>query len=116
MVKKKVNPFGIWLFLIAVVAAVTIGLFSSQVQGMSYIVTLWALVILGIIIGFINITEKEHSKFLLASLTLVIVTYMGRSILAIIPQIGAVLSALLILFVPATIIVALKIMFNIAKD
>jgi len=72
--------------------------------------------VLGIVIGLLNITVKESSKFLLASLVLVIVTYMGQGVLIIIPQIGSILSVLLVLFVPATIIVALKTVFELARD
>ena len=116
MTKKKANPFGIWLFLIGIVVAVTVGLFTNQISDQTYKIALFVLVVLGIIIGFINVIEKEHTKFLLASLTLVIVSYMGQGVLMIIPQIGKVLGALLVLFVPTTIIVALKIMFELAKD
>jgi hypothetical protein len=67
-------------------------------------------------VGFLNITTTESSKFLLAALALVIVSFMGQLVLSIIPQLGRILSALLILFVPATIIVALKIVFEVSKD
>jgi hypothetical protein len=93
-----------------------LGLFSSQVTGTTQTIVLWALIILGIVIGALNVTRKESSKFLLVVLSLVVVSYVGSGILSIIPQIGNILSALLILFVPTTIIVALKSIFEIAKD
>ena len=117
MVKKsKANLVGSWAFLIGFVAAVTLGIFNAQVVDPTQTIVLWSLIIIGIILGLINISSKENSKFLIAGLTLVIVSYMGRGILNIIPVVGAILSALLVLFVPATIITALKSVFDMAKD
>ena len=115
MVKKsRKNLIGAWAFLIGVILAIVLGLFSTYL-GTNSTYILWILVVLGIIVGLLNITGKESSKFLLASLALVIVSYMGQGVLGIIPQIGSILSALLVLFVPATIIVALRNLFDLAK-
>jgi hypothetical protein len=115
MVKKsRKNLIGAWAFLIGVILAIVLGLFSTYL-GTNSTYILWILVVLGIIVGLLNITGKESSKFLLVSLALVIVSYMGQGVLGIIPQIGSILSALLVLFVPATIIVALRNLFDLAK-
>ena len=114
--KPKTNTAGAWVFLIGVILAVVIGLFNSQFGATTNKAILGILVVLGIAIGLLNITTKESSKFLLVSLALVIVSYMGQGILIIIPQIGGILSALLVLFVPTTIIVALRSLFVIARD
>lgn len=117
MVKKiKGSTIGAWAFLIGIVVAVTLGVFSSQIIGSIQEVVVWVLIILGIIIGLLNITNKESSGFLLVSATLVIVSYFGRMILMIIPVLGNILWALLILFVPTTIIVALKSVFEMTKN
>lgn len=120
MVKKsKVNVIGSWAFLIGFIAAVIFGAFNrqiTQVTGISYTVILWILVLLGMIIGFINVNKKEVSNFLMAALVLVVVSYAGMGILTVIPQIGDILSALLVFFVPTTIIVALRAMFEITKN
>ena len=116
MVKKsKKNFIGAWAFLIGVILAVILGLFNIYL-GTNSTYILWVLVVLGIIVGLLNITSKESSGFLLASLALVVVSYMGQGVLGIIPQIGSILNALLVLFVPATIIVALRNMFELAKN
>jgi hypothetical protein len=117
MVKKKGwNNLGAWAFLIGFVAAVTLGLFNAQVTEPTQTIVLWSLIILGIVIGLLNISGKESSKFLMAGVILVLVSYIGRGILVIIPQIGSILSALLVIFVPTTIIVALRSVFEMAKD
>jgi len=117
MVKKsKQSQIGAWAFLIGIVVAVTLGVFSAQVTLGTKNIVLWTLVLLGIILGLLNITNKESKNFLLAALALVIVSYFGGTVLNIIPVLGSVLSSLLLLFVPTTIIVALKLVFEMAKD
>ena len=114
--KVKKNVLGAWAFLVGFVIAVILGIFSTAITGTAYDIVLWTLVLFGVIIGLLNVTRKESSKFLIAAFALVIVSYMGMGILTIIPQIGNILSALLVLFVPATIVVALKSVFEITKD
>jgi signal transduction histidine kinase len=115
-IKAKENLIGAWAFLIGVILAIIIGLFKVQLVGAASTVILALLVILGLIVGFLNVGDKDVHTFLLAALALVIVSYMGSESLAIIPQLGSILNALLILFIPATVIVSLKLVFSIAKS
>jgi len=113
--KSKKNLIGAWIFLIGVIIAIALGLFSDYLSANIYKTILIILVVLGIAIGLLNITVKESSKFLLTALVLILVAYVGQSVMSIIPQIGKILGALLVLFVPATVIVSLKSIFDIAK-
>ena len=114
--KFKGSKIGAWAFLIGIVIAVSIGVFSSQIIEPTQEIVLWLLILLGAVVGLLNITQKESSGFLLTTLALVIVSYFGRTILMIIPVLGSVLGALLVFLVPTTIIVALKSVFEMAKD
>lgn len=115
--KKQDNIIGAWAFLIGVVLTMVIGFFSSFISSGTYRVILIVLVIIGIIIGLLNIKTKESSKFLFAVLSLVIVGYTGGTIiLGIIPKLAEFFNALMILFIPTTIIVALKMVFEASKD
>lgn len=127
VMKSKENSIGAWSFLIGVVLAVIIGIstklipipalaaYSSAIYGI--------LVILGLIVGFsINITEKNSQTFLIAGAILVVVSKFGmESVSGSLIGIGigeavvSIFGALLVLFVPATIIVAIKTVFGIAK-
>lgn len=121
MVKSKENLIGAYAFLIGVILAVALGLFQEVLGSggnFAYII----LVILGFIVGSLNVGDKDSNTFLLASLALVIVAALGNDTLQfisnlspIIPAFVNVLRALLVLFIPATIIVALKTVFSIAK-
>ena len=120
MVKKTTKSLGAWAFLIGVVLAIVLGLFSSKLGPDAVSAIVGLLVIGGIIIGLFNISSKETSKFLLASLSLVIVSFLGYNALSALdsityigPMLGDILNYLLILFVPTTIIVALKSLFEL---
>ena len=125
-IEARENTIGAWAFLIGVVLAIIIGLSSNllSIPSLSrYSAQIYAiLVLLGITIGFINVNEKDTQTFLLAGAILVIVSKFGMdgvkgSLIGI--EVGTIISsvfgALLALFVPATIIVALKTVFSIAK-
>lgn len=119
MAKKSIAEIvGPWSFIIGVILAVIIGFIGAANS-------LWLalLVIAGLLVGLLNVTRKESQGFLLAGAVLVIVSTMGQSALgafSAIAYIGSkfygILNALVILFVPATIIVALKSVFEAAKN
>ncbi len=124
--KSRENSVGAWAFLIGVVLAIIIGISSAliPIPAMEeYSAQIYAiLVILGIIIGFMNVSGKDTQSFMLAGAVLVVVSRFGMdSVTGSIIGIGigdavsSVFAALLGLFVPATIIVALKSVFSIAK-
>ncbi len=111
MAKKSVgNMLGSWSFLIGVVLAIVFGLLGNLNTGLTY-----ALVILGLIIGLLNIASDEVGAFLTAGAVLVIVSTLGQTVVASVPMFDTTLQALTILFVPATIIVALKHVFSLAR-
>ncbi|MFA5857214.1 MAG: hypothetical protein WC867_07665 [Candidatus Pacearchaeota archaeon] len=108
---------GAWAFLIGVIVALiagAMGLTQSWIVGL--------LAVAGIVVGLFNVTDKESSRFLLAAVSLCIVAYTGGAALQDIAMVGVgkmlagVLNALLILFVPTTVIVALKSVFDVAKN
>lgn len=125
-IKSRENSVSAWTFLIGVILAVIIGLSTTLFSIpflMQYSAQIYAiLVILGLVIGFMNKIEKESYTFLWAGTIIVIVSKFGMdSIRGSLIGIGvgdavsSVFGALLALFVPATIIVALKTVFSIAK-
>ena len=111
MAKKLGTKLGAWAFLIGVVLAVILGAFG-QVEG----IVITALVVIGLVVGLLNVTGSETTPFLLAGVSLVIVSALGSDVLGTIAWISSILSALNAIFVPATVIVALKTVFTIAKN
>ncbi len=127
VLKSKENIVGAWAFLVGVVLAVMVGVFTTLIK-IPYLVTYSAqiyglLVLIGIVVGsFIKVDGKESHAFLIAGAVLVIVSKFGRESvsgsligLGLGDVVSSIFGALLILFIPATIIVALKTVFSIAK-
>ncbi len=73
------------------------------------------LVVLGLIVGILNVTDEEVRPFLTAGTVLVLVSFLGRDVLGTVPILGNILNAVMALFVPATFVVALKSVFSLAK-
>lgn len=118
-IRARENVVGAWAFLAGIILSILVGIFAGDKIN-PYII--WVLVGLGLIVGYF-VSEKNVRTFLIASVSLVIVSYVGISGMVLNAaisgvQIGRVVSSilgtLLILFVPATIIVALKTVFSIS--
>tara|TARA_Y100000034_G_scaffold62419_1_gene75710 strand:- start:2850 stop:3236 length:387 start_codon:yes stop_codon:yes gene_type:complete len=126
VIRAKENVLGAWAFVAGVVLAIIIGVstslvsipllteYSAEVYGV--------LVVLGLVVGFVNVTGRESQNFLVTGTILVIVSKFGmESVQGSLIGIGvgdvvsSIFGALLALFVPATIIVALKSAFSIAN-
>jgi hypothetical protein len=126
-IKSRENIIGARAFLIGLILAVIAGIFA--VDKLSPLI-ISALAVLGVTIGFF-VAEKNVQTFLLATVSLVIVSFAGiqglvssATLLPINTVVGinigkmvtSILSSLLVMFVPATIIVALKTVFSLAKS
>ncbi len=105
---------GSWAFIVGVILAVAAGFWTLNATTTS------VLLVLGLIVGFLNVSGSETTPFLLASVSLVIVSTVGGSLLGKIelvgPVIGSVLTTLVNFVIPATIVVALKAIYVLAKD
>jgi hypothetical protein len=113
MAKKRGsnNQLGSWAFLIGLIIAIVIGLFGQL--GPNW---LMALVIIGLLVGLLNVADRETTPFLLSGTVLIIASAFGGDILSPVKYAGPIFDALLVLFVPATIVVAIKNVFVLARD
>lgn len=111
----KLEEIGGYAFIVGVLIAVIAGFVTLDAALVTE-----ALVVLGIIVGLINVTEKETSQFLLATVSLVIVSSFAGTGLAAVPVVGAqlqkILFGIMTFVTPAVIIVALKQVYSIAKS
>jgi hypothetical protein len=126
-IKSKENSAGAWAFFMGVILAVIIGLSTllmpiptlRKYSSFIYLI----LVVLGIIVGAsINVTGKDSQTFLITGTIIVIVGKFGMDSvtgsligIGIGDAVSSIFASLLSLFVPATIIVALKSVFGLAK-
>ena len=125
VIKSRENSVGAWVFLIGIVLAIIAGIFT---RGSTDPIILIAIVAMGLIVGYF-VAEKEVQTFLFASVAAALASFAGIQGLA--TNVGltgitvsgivigkmmiSVLATLLFLFVPATIFVAIKTVFSIAK-
>jgi hypothetical protein len=101
---------GKWAFIIGLVVAVLAGLFFQPAWA------IWVLAILGVIVGLLNVTAEDTRSFLLAAIALTL----SATALNTLPVLGTALSLILpfvVAFVAgATIVVALKELFQTARS
>jgi|TARA_Y100000310_G_C20571674_1_gene758365 hypothetical protein len=78
------------------------------------------LIALGIIVGMLNVTLRETNSFLLATVSLVVMSALGGAVLSQVPSIGiyveGILLSILTFILPAGIIVALRTVYRLAED
>lgn len=107
----KMEKIGEWLFLLGVVIAIIAGI-AIPSDG----TIIGILVVLGIIVGLLNITEKESVNFMLASVALLVA---GNATFSALPAIGIVINHILAYIgafvAPAAVIVALKMIYELAS-
>lgn len=108
--EKKIGHYS---FIIGVIIAIVLGL--ALPLGAN--TTAWLtsiLVVLGLIVGFLNVTGKETKEFLIIAAILVLVAYAGNAVsslsevLYIGPYLGGIFKAIMAFVVPATVVVGLK--------
>jgi len=107
---------GEWVFILGVVIAIIAGLAyqAMDITSAQYITVV--LVVLGLIVGFLNIGDKNITNFLIAAIALVAV---GAANLNQIPFIGSYLGYMVLniaaFVAPAALVVALKAVYNLAS-
>ena len=74
------------------------------------------LIVIGLLVGLLNVADKETAPFLMSGVVLIIASALGKSGVSDIQILADVLDALLIIFIPATVIVAIKNVFNLARS
>ena len=108
---RRGRRIGRWAFLIGVVLAIVfaiIGRMTPEVVGV--------LVFIGFIVGLLSVTDEESQPFLMSGTVLIIASAFGQNALLAFDILDRMFSALLVIFVPATIVVAVRNVFGIATS
>lgn len=119
--RKTLNFIGRIAFLIAFVIAIVMGLLTgAEVVTMdTFGWIILTLVILGLIVGLLNIAQGEVANFLIASVALIVFNTLS-GLLLLIPYIGnyivAIINFIAIFVAPAALIVALKAVISMTKN
>lgn len=116
------KQIGNYSFIIGVIIAVVLGLAAPKL-GPTAASWLWSvLVVLGLVVGFLNVSGKETKEFLWVTVALVVVAYAGSAqvnswanIQIIGPYLSGIFNSILAFVVPASVLVALKEVWELAK-
>lgn len=108
MAKKKsgnlMEKVGGWSFLIGFLVAVVLGIFGYTAPML--------LLVLGLLVGLLNIQDKEIIPFLIAVVALIVVGGVDHGI----SWLNAILSNVNLFVMPAGVIAALKAVYSLARD
>jgi hypothetical protein len=118
MTKMDTQKLGGWAFVLGVLIAVVAGLAAGAVTAYAGWIAL-ALVVLGLVVGFLNIGAKEVNDFLIAAIALSALAISAAG-LNVIPYVGAYLVGMVqnvaAFVAPAALVVALKAIYALAKE
>ena len=118
------HAVGHYAFILGVLLAILAGLLVENPINPSGKVISLVLVLLGLLVGFINITHKESYKFLVAAIALLLAGTMSLGIGSLgydpIDQLGVTLRSIFAYIrnfvAPAVLIVSLKMIKNLAEE
>ena len=117
--EKQVGDYS---FIIGVIIAVVLGLAAPKLGTAA--TWLWSLlIVLGLIVGFLNVSGKETKEFLWVAVALVIVSYAGsaqidkwQNVEFIGPYLSGIFNSILAFVIPASVVVGLKDVWDLAKS
>ena len=109
------KTWGEWAFFFGIILAIIIGFFGNT----DFVSTGNAgvlLAILGLIVGFLNVTRDESNGFLIATIALLLVGSAGLEQLPSVgPGLGDIFNNIGNFVAPAALVVALKMVTDLAK-
>ncbi|MFH1642841.1 MAG: hypothetical protein ABIC04_08150 [Nanoarchaeota archaeon] len=115
--EKKVSHYS---FIVGVIIAVVLGLAVPIGDSITAVLTS-LLVVLGLIVGFMNVTGKETQDYLMVATVLVIVSFAGSAsgtlggVMYVGQYLEGVFKAIMAFVVPATVVVGLKSIMAMSK-
>lgn len=118
---KMNEKIGYWAFIIGVMLAIIAGLFSNffKIIGIQDLEMLLppVLVALGLIVGFLNIGDRDIRDFLLAVIAIAVVASANIGALPIFGlYLQPVVAYLAIFIMPAALVVALKVVYALGSS
>ena len=107
------DKLGRWAFVIGLIISILLGFVTF-----SYAILL--LVILGLIVGFLNVTEKESNKFLVAVIALIVVGVASLQALSVLGTfytwMETVLTSFVVFVAAAAVVVSIKVLFETSRE
>ena len=114
------RSIGAWAFIIGLVVAILIAIITAIGGTSPAAWTIFLLAALGLVVGFLNVSEREVSKFLLAAIAFLVTIQSITTFVASLPLVGTAISTffgLIAVFIgPAAAVVAVKALFSVTRD
>jgi hypothetical protein len=112
---ETMQKIGSWAFIIGIILAILAGIIGGW-QGKMWVVVILA--ILGIVVGLLNITGKESTPFLVATIALMLASTGLNIVFTAFSLVWFVhiLNNVIVFIAPAAAVVALKAIFALAKS
>jgi hypothetical protein len=113
---------GHYSFIGGVIIAVVLGLVPSATLGTAAVWLASLLVVLGLLVGFLNVTGKETKEFMMVATVLIIAAFAGGAsdtlggVQVIGEYLQGIFSSVLAFVVPATVVVGLKDIWSLGQN
>lgn len=114
---------GHYAFLVGILLALVLALFSTALSSNVTSVMMLGLVLIGVLVGFLNISAKEVTEFLVAAIALIVMASVSQTLVVIdmyIAGLGtlmqSILSFIAVFVAPAALIVAIKAIIKLAEE
>ena len=118
--RKVANKLIAYSFTIGILIALILGLISTVLSADMVAILTSILILMGIIVGFFNITPKETKDYVLYVTAIVIVVSLGGNNLGQLQLVGkylvSVLSAVMAFILPSVIIVGVRAVIRLARN
>ena len=111
-----ISKIGFMAFILGFILAIVAGIISAY-NGSQYTAILVILLILGVLIGLLNITAKETVLFLVATIALIVAgsVFGPLTLLSLGKYLNHILGYVAALMAPAAVVVATKALWNVSK-
>lgn len=103
---------GKWVFLASIVIAVIAGAVATT-QSFAVVAVL---AVLGLIVGLLNVTEKEATAFLVATIALALLSLSLGSLLETVSQLASIITNIGVVAGAAGLVVALKTVWSLSSS
>lgn len=111
---QGMQKIGGYLFLLGVLIAIVTAFVAMDAAMVATV-----LIVLGLIVGLVNVTDKETTSFLVASIALILTGNATAGLVVVAPSltiVSQVMASIALFVAPAALIVALKAIWNMASS
>lgn len=116
------EKIGRYAFIGGVVLAIVLGLVPKETLGTTAVWLTSLVVLLGLLVGFLNVTGKETKEFMMVATVLIIASFAGgasdtlKQVEVVGKYLAGIFTNILAFVVPATVVVGLKDIWALGQN